>query len=108
MKRSLIALLVLLVIGSCKRKVKEDNMIERTDPHSFSTPKSAVVKHLDLAIDVDFNNQQIIGKATWTIDNLNKGTEIVFDNNNLTVSKVTLGKEEKKTTFHNGPKEEYL
>ncbi|RZL04626.1 MAG: aminopeptidase, partial [Pedobacter sp.] len=108
MKRSLIALLVLIVIGSCKQKVKEDNKIERTDPHSFSDPKSAVVKHLDLAIDVDFNNQQIKGKATWTIDNLNRGTEIVFDNNNLTVSKVTLGKEEKNTTFHNGPKEEYL
>jgi leukotriene-A4 hydrolase len=84
MKRSLIALLVLLVISSCKQKVKEDDQMKRTDPHSFSNPESAVVKHLDLTIRVDFKKQQISGKATWTIDNLNEGTDIIFDNNKLT------------------------
>jgi leukotriene-A4 hydrolase len=108
MKRSLIALLVLLVISSCKQKVKEDDKMKRTDPHSFSNPESAVVKHLDLTINVDFKKQQISGKATWTIDNLNEGTDIIFDDDKLTVSKVTLGKEEKKTDFHYGSEEKFL
>lgn len=108
MKRSLIAVLVLFVITSCKQKIKEDIKVERTDPHSFSNPESAVVKHLDLAINVDFNKQQISGKATWIIENLTGSTEIIFDDNNLTVTNVTLGKEEKKTAFNYGAKEQYL
>ncbi|MEJ7559684.1 MAG: M1 family metallopeptidase [Pedobacter sp.] len=95
-------------MGSCKEKVKENSQADRADPHSFSRPDLAVVKHLDLVVNVDFAKQQIGGKATWTIDNVSAGTDIVFDNNNLSISKITLGKEEQETTFKLGTKEAYL
>ena len=69
------------------------------DPHSFSKPNNAVVTHLDLDIKVDFTTQQISGKAGWTMDNKNKGTEIIFDTRQLQIDKVTLGDDEKLTSF---------
>ena len=57
------------------------------DEHSFSNPQQAVVKHLDLTIKVDFKGKTITGKATWLIDNISRGNEIIFDDNNLFVEK---------------------
>ena len=70
-----------------------------TDPHSLAKPALAVVKHLDLTIKVDFNNKQISGKASWAIDNIAKGNEIIFDDNGLNITKVTLGSDEKEAKF---------
>ena len=40
--------------------------VER-DPHSFSRPDEAVVRHLGLDLDVDFDNRALSGTATLTI-----------------------------------------
>jgi leukotriene-A4 hydrolase len=60
------------------------------------------VRHLDLDINVNFDKDIIIGKAVWTIDNLLKGNEIIFDINVLDIQNITLGNEEIKTTFSFG------
>lgn len=97
-------LLVLLMAMSCQKK--ETAAVEKTttvkDEHSFSKPQEAVAKHLDLDIKVDFDTQTISGKASWTIDNISKGNEIIFDENTLNISKVTLGDDEKETKFKLG------
>ena len=72
------------------------------DPHSFAEPLEAVVKHLDLTIKVDFNIKLISGVARWTIENSSKGGEIIFDARNLKISKITLGDDERETTFDLG------
>jgi len=87
---------------SCKNQETTTAIKYIKDDHSFARPELAVAKHLDLDIKVDFNTQTIAGKATWTIDNLVKGKEIIFDENTLTISKVTLGEEEQETTFQLG------
>ncbi|MGB4399088.1 MAG: M1 family metallopeptidase [Daejeonella sp.] len=78
------------------------------DPHSFAKPLEAVVKHLDLKINVDFDTKLISGIASWTIENPSKGDEIIFDARNLTISKITLGDDEKETTFSLGDEAKFM
>jgi leukotriene-A4 hydrolase len=88
---------------ACQNKdISEKNTFVK-DEHSFSKPNLAVAKHLDLDIKVDFKSQSISGKASWQIDNVSKGNEIIFDENTLNITKVTLGDDEKETKFELGP-----
>lgn len=105
--KNLIFFIPFLMIISCKQK-KEVTSQSVEDPHSFSKPSVAVVEHLDLDIKVNFENQQISGKAIWTINNKAKSNEIIFDDSQLNISKITLGAEEKETTFTYGEEKEYI
>jgi aminopeptidase N len=92
---------------ACQKKETSEKATFVKDPHSFSNPNQAVAKHLDLDIKVDFDTQTITGKASWTIDNSSKGNEIIFDENTLKISKVTLGDAEKETQFKLGNEVEF-
>ena len=101
MKR-LIFLFPILTILSCqqnKPKTTADLVQKKSDTHSFSDPQKAIVKHLDLDINVDFKTQIIAGKASWVLDNIAKSDEIIFDTKQLTIQKITLGDDEKETAF---------
>ena len=65
------------------------------DIHSFARPDEAVVKHLALDLNVEFDRQQLAGVATLTIETSGSARELVLDTNGLTIDKVTLdsGKE---------------
>lgn len=58
------------------------------DIHSFSRPDEAAVRHLALELDVDFDKQQLAGKATLDLDNRG-ARELVLDTNGLHVHRVT-------------------
>ena len=105
--KSILFLTILLITIACQRKETSEKATFVKDPHSFSNPNQAVAKHLDLDIKVDFDTQTISGKASWTIDNSSKGNEIIFDENTLNISKVTLGDEEKETQFKLGNEVEF-
>lgn len=101
----------ILMILSCQQNTKKtitENQVMVDDPHSFSKPSIAYVTHLDLDLKVNFEQQQITGKATWTIDNKSKAREIVFDDSKLNIEKITLGADEKETTFTFGPETPYV
>jgi leukotriene-A4 hydrolase len=87
---------------ACQKKDNSEKTTFVKDEHSFSKPNLAVAKHLDLDIKVDFETQSISGKASWQIDNVSKGNEIIFDENTLNITKVTLGDDEKETEFELG------
>jgi leukotriene-A4 hydrolase len=87
---------------ACQKKDNAEKTTSVKDEHSFSKPNQAVVKHLDLDIKVDFETQSMSGKASWQIDNVSKGNEIIFDENTLNITKVTLGDDEKETKFELG------
>ncbi|OXA79970.1 Leukotriene A4 hydrolase, C-terminal [Flavobacterium aquidurense] len=106
MKKLILVTLFLTAIA-CQKKEQTEKPAVVTDEHSFSKPALAVVKHLDLDIKVDFDTQTISGKASWTIDNVSKGNEIIFDENTLNITKVTLGDEEKETKFELGTAVEF-
>ena len=105
--KSILFLTILLITMACQKKETSEKVTFVKDPHSFSNPNQAVAKHLDLDIKVDFDTQTISGKASWTIDNSSKGNEIIFDENTLNISKVTLGDEEKETQFKLGNEVEF-
>ncbi|WP_256010974.1 M1 family metallopeptidase [Desertivirga xinjiangensis] len=82
-----------IVFFACQPKKKDITNVEigeRTDPHSFSEPDKAIVKHLDLELRVDFSSHTISGKATWDIQNVSEADSIVFDTHQLKIDKVTL------------------
>lgn len=101
MKKLILVTLFLTAIA-CQKKEQTEKPAVVADEHTFSKPELAVVKHLDLDIKVDFDTQTISGKASWQIDNVGKGNEIIFDENTLNITKVTLGDEEKETKFKLG------
>jgi len=107
MKTALILFSILCML-SCQQKEVKPGQVANGDPHSFAKPAISVAKHLDLDLIVDFAKQELRGKAVWTIENLTKAHEIIFDNNGLNISKITLGDEEKETTFRLGNEEKFL
>lgn len=106
MKKIILVTLFLIALA-CQKKDQTEKTTTVKDEHSYSKPELAVVKHLDLDIKVDFDTQTISGKASWLIDNISKGNEIIFDENTLNITKVTLGDEEKETKFELGTAAEF-
>ena len=108
--RKLILLIPVLFALSCQQKASDKNpaLAIVKDVHSFAKPEKAIVKHLELDLNVDFATQIISGKASWTIENISGGTEIVFDSRQLQIQKVTLDTDEKETTFTLGDEIKYL
>lgn len=95
-------IIALLALTGCNTKETVGKIAYVKDGHSYSEPEKAVVKHLNLDIKVDFDSQTISGKASWDIENTGKGSEIVFDENMLEISKVTLGDDERDAKFEVG------
>jgi aminopeptidase N len=60
------------------------------DTHSFARPQEALVRHLALDLDVDFERQQLRGSATLTVEPKHGGRELVLDTNGLEIARVTL------------------
>jgi len=60
------------------------------DIHSFARPDEAVVRHLALDLDVDFDQQRLTGSATLQIETSGDARELVLDANGLTIGRVTL------------------
>lgn len=108
--RKLILLIPVLFALSCQQKASDKNpaLAIVKDVHSFAKPEKAIVKHLELDLNVDFATQIISGKASWTIENISGGTEIVFDSRQLQIQKITLGTDETETTFTLGDEVKYL
>jgi len=100
-------LIAFVVFAACQKKENTEKTTYVKDEHSYSKPNDAVAKHLDLDIKVDFETQIISGKASWQIDNTSKGNEIIFDENTLNITKVTLGDDEKATKFELGKEVEF-
>lgn len=100
LKKPFILLLALVALAaSCKheKKVAEE---AKADPHSFAEPQHVVVKHLDLTLDVNFEQQIINGVATWTIENPSKYDEIVFDTKGLMIDKIILDDNQEEEPFY--------
>ncbi len=78
------------------------------DIHSFAKPSYAVVTHLDLDANVDFDKKQITGKAGLDFTNKTGAQQIFLDTRDLTINRVTLddGAQEAKYTL--GDEVKYL
>lgn len=84
--------------------------IAHKDSHSYSNVDQIRTKHLDLELDVNFENKTIYGVARHTMERLTETDTAIFDINGPEIQKVTLGtgKNEKETDFIIGPKKAFI
>jgi leukotriene A-4 hydrolase/aminopeptidase len=103
-------LIIAAALSACNQpphsKFKTPNSY-MTDPHSFAKPGDAVVKHLDLDINVDFSKKIISGKATIDVELKPNGNQIILDTRDLTIEKVTFD-DGSETKFSLGNEVQYL
>ncbi len=82
--------------------------VDYNDSHSFAHPKDAVVKHLDLDLNVDFSAKKLSGKVSLLFDNTGHVSELHLDTRDLNIQEVTMGEDNEPTTFRLGDEVAYL
>lgn len=94
-------LCALVTFFNCKEADKPQEKVAPNyviESHSYAQPNAAVIKHLDLDINVDFNQQIISGTATYNIVN-NNASEIVLDSKYLEIEKAQADGKDTKFTL---------
>ncbi len=107
MKISLILLVsTFLMMLNCE-KPKEEKTINTyiDEPHSYAKPNEAVITHLNLNLNVNFEKQIVSGIATYDIQN-NNASEIILDTKYLDITDVQVDGE--STSFTMGKMDETL
>jgi len=101
-KISILLSSIILFATSCNspKETKEEEKASEpkyvVEAHSYAQPNIAVVKHLNLDINVDFQKEVISGTAGYAIEN-NNASEIILDTKFLDIQKVQANG--KPTTF---------
>ncbi len=62
----------------------------RPDVHSYARPSEAIVRHIDLSLNVDFEKKQLIGYADLIIENLTATNQLCLDSRDLIIKNITL------------------
>lgn len=103
--RFTILFFTLLILSACSdQNSSEKNNSERSDrskqliaqmklardPHTFSKPNDARVKHLNWNANVNFQTRVITATATYDIENLSGTDKIIFNTKGLNVTSVNV------------------
>nr|WP_321223308.1 M1 family metallopeptidase [uncultured Psychroserpens sp.] len=101
MKKQTFLYALVILAFNCAENKKEVATTPKyvEESHSYAKPNEAVIKHLDLEIDVDFKTQIIDGEATFTIENHN-ASEIVLDTKFLDI--ISTKSNDKEVSFKLG------
>ena len=78
----------------------------RIDLHSFSEPHHVITTHLDLNVEVDFENECISGEARYHIENKTGHKQLILDSHGLQIHKVT--SKDKNRNYFLGEKDSIL
>ena len=89
-----------------KKSITAQAASSSKDQHTQSNADSVTVKHLDLDIKVDFDQKQISGSATWSIENPNKKDTLKLDTYDLTIDSVLV--DGQKVGYALGPQVEHI
>ena len=106
MRHILFLLLLIIALSSCSTRAKfiEHDLNASTDTivdhHSYANFKAIKTVHLELELDVNFENKTIYGVARHEMVN-NNASVAIFDTRNLLIQKVTTGQKfhEKEVDF---------
>jgi leukotriene-A4 hydrolase len=98
------------LLAACGNAGKNKDMEKKTviDPHSYSRPGEALIKHLDLDLAVDFQKKKLSGKASYTIEKATDAKELILDSRDITISKITLNDDTAGAAFATGVPDEVL
>jgi leukotriene-A4 hydrolase len=91
---------------SDKTKLMIANTKLARDPHTYSEPNLARVKHLEWDAVIDFANHSISATALYDVEVKPEANRIVFDINGIAVSQVTV--DGNPVEFEIGPHNKYL
>lgn len=88
-KNAVLAVIATIFMISCAETKKEEMKALKyvEEPHSYAQPNEAVITHLNLDIDINFDKKVISGSASYDITNNNEATEIILDAKNLVIEK---------------------
>ena len=76
--------------------------------YSFAKPDEAVVKHLELNLNVDFKKKVLSGKVSLFIQNKTQTDKLYLDTRALIIKRVTLGPHNERTLYRLGSPVAYL
>ena len=113
---SILSVLVLALTG-CQTSTTDNPRSERSkmmianmklarDPHTWSKPNEARVKHLEWVAVVHFESHTIDAVASYVIENITGTDTIIFDVNGLKVAEVLV--DDAPVTFVLGEEKEYI
>ena len=108
---------VLVALASCENPKSDNPRSERSqmmianmklarDPHTWSKPNEARVKHLEWNAEVNFEAHTIDAVALYTIENLTGTDTIIFDTKGLTITEVLV--DDAPAVFEVGSEKEYI
>ena len=117
MKTPLIFAITLLALAACNTPSSDNPRSERSqmiianmklarDPHTWSRPNEARVKHLEWNAEVNFETHTIAAVALYTIENLTGTDTIIFDTKGLSISEVLVDDVPVSVTI--SPDKEYI
>ncbi|HIP36611.1 MAG TPA: M1 family peptidase [Crocinitomix sp.] len=116
--RTVLGIFSISLLISCSsehqtEKVKEETdstKVETTvvkDEHSYANTNDVKTEHLHLALEIDFDNKVIHGRATHKINNISGVSKMIFDTHDLVIEDVFLDNGE-HATFKLGEIDELL
>ncbi|HET9487556.1 MAG TPA: M1 family metallopeptidase [Chryseosolibacter sp.] len=83
-------LVLALMISRCGSQIKNETTIMKQDPHSFSRPAEAKVKHLYWKATINFETRVVEAMASWMIENPGKADSILLDTRGITIKNIML------------------
>lgn len=103
------ALISCAPISSEDSKKESEDTVQIDDPHTYSNIEEIRTEHLDLNLEVNFDNKTVYGVARHKMSNHSCDTA-VFDIKELEIKRVTIGegKNETSTDFVLGKEDELL
>ncbi len=107
----LIVVFLIVLMAACQIK-KEESMTNNkkkyvNDAHSYANPNEAVMTHLDLDLDVDFETKIISGEAKITFDTSDSAEYLILDTKDLEVKSIW-GENGDEAEFEFGEKDPIL
>lgn len=78
------------------------------DPHSYSRPEEALITHLSLKLDVNFETKKLSGTAQYQIQTKPGAKELILDTRDLNISKVSLDDDTSGAAFATSVPDEIL
>lgn len=113
MRRGVVGLGILIIIlflsNSCNQNHNLDKSMKTIpkDPHSYADPNEAIVRHIDLDLDVNFESRKIIGTADLRFDRAASAQRIILDTKDLQIKRVT-GEDGSALDFQLGERDNIL
>ncbi len=95
MRLTILFLIAILAISCVKKEAVNMDILKKeyvNDIHSYARPNEAVVKHIDLDLEVDFDNKVMLGSVALTFEAADDAEYLILDTKGLKINSITTDK----------------